>query len=63
MLIEGLKGREQSQWKALNKGGVEENKACWSVAKYYLGSSSASPAGTVYLRVTYEPLLSSTANK
>jgi hypothetical protein len=30
--VAGLKGRVQCQWKALKKGGVEENKACWSLA-------------------------------
>jgi hypothetical protein len=47
-----LKGRVQSQWKALKKGGAKGNKACWSLVKYYLGSTSASPAGTSYPRVT-----------
>jgi hypothetical protein len=53
LLTPGLKGRVQSQWKAFKKGGVEDNKACWSCAKYYLGSTSASPAGTLYPGVTY----------
>jgi hypothetical protein len=47
-----LKGRVQSQWNALKKGEVKGNKACWSLVKYYLGSTSASPAGTSYPRVT-----------
>jgi hypothetical protein len=50
----GLEGRVQSQWKAFEKSGVKENKACWqSLAKYYLGSTLASPAGTLYPGVTY----------
>jgi hypothetical protein len=53
----GLKVRVQSQWKAHKKGRVEENKACWSLAKYYLGSTSASPADTLYPGVTYTHLV------
>jgi hypothetical protein len=49
----GLKVEVQSQWKALKKGEVEENKACWSLGKYYLGSTSTSLAGTLYPGVTY----------
>jgi hypothetical protein len=44
----------QSQWKALKKVKVEEIKACWQrLAKYYLGSTSDSPAGTLDTGVTY----------
>ena len=51
-----LKGRVQSQRKALEKDVVEENRACWQLhGKCHLGGALGSLTGTLHPGVTYYP--------